>query len=66
MSEQPKVICSPCEGGFATNEEFIAHECPKADGHKPTEPEYVVKTTCPNFLKISESAIGRGEVRKTK
>ena len=67
MSEKPKVICGPCGQGFQTNDEFLDHKCEKADGFTPRDPEYVVKTTCRNFLKISESAKTRGsEKLKTK
>ena len=61
-----KVICKPCGEVFETNEDYLNHKCVKADGHTPREPEYLVKTTCPNFLKISESAIKRGEEKKEK
>lgn len=59
-----KVICGPCGKEFATKEEFLDHKCDKAEGFTPRDPEYLVKTTCPNFLKISESAIKRGEEKK--
>ena len=59
-----KVICKPCGKVFESNEDYLNHKCEKADGHTPREPEYLVKTTCPNFIKISESAIKRGEDKK--
>lgn len=61
-----KVICKPCGEVFETNEDYLNHKCVKADGHTPREPEYLVKTTCPNFAKISESALERGKVKKEK
>lgn len=62
----PKVICSPCGKEFKTEEEYLNHKCSKADGAKPTEPEYLIKTTTPNLVKIQESAIKRGEENKLK
>lgn len=59
-----KVICGPCGKGFKTNEEYLDHKCEKADGFTPRDPEYLVNTTCPNFAKISESAIERGKAKK--
>ena len=55
-----KVICGPCKAEFKTNEEYLKHECKAAGGAKPTEPEYLIKTTTPHFAKISEAAIKRG------
>lgn len=59
-----KTICMPCKKEFGSQEEYLAHECEKADGAKPTDPEYLIKTTTPNFQKISESATKRGEEKK--
>jgi len=61
-----KVICGPCKKEFKTNEEFLAHECEAAGGAKPTEQEYVIRTTCPNFAKISEASIKRGDAKGKK
>jgi hypothetical protein len=59
-----KITCSPCRQVFNTNEEYLSHKCPKADGFTPRDPEYVIKTTCPNFAKISQSALKRGLEKK--
>jgi len=59
-----EVICSPCGKKFKTNEEWLKHKCEAAGGAMPTEPEYVIRTTTPNFAKISEAAIKRGEAKK--
>lgn len=61
-----KVICKPCGKTFDTNEEYLDHKCEKADGFTPRDPEYVIKTTSPNFAKVSESAIKRGKDKAEK
>lgn len=58
--------CGPCDGAFASREEFLAHGCTKAEGAKPTSPDYLVKTTTPNFAKISEAAVKRGADKAKK
>lgn len=55
--------CGTCDGAFATEQEYLDHVC-QASGVKPTEAEHLVKTTTPNFAKVSEMAIKRGEEKK--
>lgn len=52
--------CSPCGREFATEAEYLAHECSAADGAKPTTAEYLKKTTTPNLDAISQAAQRRG------
>lgn len=59
-----KVICGPCGKSFKTNEEYLNHKCEAAGGAKPTEPEYLIRTTTPNFARVSEAALKRGETNK--
>ena len=62
MSNQPHK-CSPCGQVFNTEEEYLNHECPKAAGSKPGTPEYLTKTTTPNFSQISQAAQDRGSAK---
>ena len=61
MTKQLKIkeVCSKCEVGFATEQEYLDHVCPKT-GFKPTQPEHLGE----QFKKISEAALKRGEDRK--
>lgn len=61
-----KVICSPCKEEFKDNAGYLAHPCKSAGGAKPTQPEYLKRTTTPNFDIISAKAKERGEVKKAK
>ena len=56
--------CGPCGKEFKTFEEYLDHKCEKAEGFTPRDQEYVIKTTCPNFANISNSAKTRGEAKK--
>jgi len=58
--------CSPCGREFATEAEYLDHECSAAEGAKPSNPEFLKKTTQPNYDAISAAAVRRGEERKTK
>ena len=58
--------CGPCGKEFKTFGEYLDHKCEKADGYTPRDKEYVIKTTCPNFDKVSQSAVERGKVKKEK
>ena len=60
----PKFICSPCGQEFKDEASYLAHKCPSAVGAKPTEPEYLIRTTTPNLEKISEEALKRGATKK--
>jgi len=55
-----KYICGPCVKPFENEEAYLAHQCSAADGAKPTEAAYLIKTTHPNFAKVSEAALKRG------
>lgn len=59
-----KTICSPCGKEFKSDKEYLAHACPKADGANPTQPEYLIRTTTPNFEAISNKAVERGSAKK--
>ncbi len=61
-----KTTCSPCKQVFKDNAEYLKHKCTKADGAKPTEPDYLKKTTMPNYDKVSEAALKRGADKKQK
>jgi len=61
-----KITCGPCGKVFKTNAEYLKHKCEKAGGAKPTEPEYLIRTTTPHFAKISEAAVKRGAEKKAK
>ncbi len=61
-----KTICSPCGGQFKDHALYLDHECKKADGAKPTEPDYLKKTTMPNYTKVAEAALKRGADKKAK
>lgn len=56
----PKTICGPCGQEFDTNQAYLEHECSKADGAKPTTPEYLKRTTMPNYDQVAEAALKRG------
>jgi len=55
--------CGTCSGVYATEAEYLAHVC-EASGSKPTEVDHLVKTTTPNFAKVAEAALKRGEEKK--
>ncbi len=57
-------ICSPCGKEFATEAEYLNHECEKANGAKPGTPEFLKGTTQPAHDTIAEAALKRGEERK--
>ena len=57
-------ICGPCKEKFEKREDYLKHKCEAAGGAMPTEPEYLIRTTTPNFAKISASAIKRGKGKK--
>ena len=58
-------ICGPCGKQFETDREYLEHVCEKS-GFTPVQPEHLIKTTTPNFAKISEAAVKRGEETKAK
>jgi len=53
--------CCPCKKVFKTREEYLNHACAKAGGAKPGTPDYLKKTTTPNFDTISKAAQERGK-----
>lgn len=53
--------CAPCKKEFETEEEFLNHKCEKANNAKPTEADYLRRTTTPNYDKIAEKAKERGQ-----
>jgi len=61
-----KTICGPCKVKFKDHAEYLKHACAKAGGAKPTEPNYLIKTTQPNYAKVSEAALKRGADKKAK
>lgn len=61
-----KHLCGPCGKGFDSEEEYLGHACEKAEGAKPTTPEYLIKTTTKHFARISESSQKRGKLEKEK
>ena len=61
-----KVICGPCKAEFKTKEEYLKHKCKAAGGAKPTDPEYLIRTTTPHLKMIQEAALKRGASKKTK
>jgi hypothetical protein len=61
-----KVTCGPCGEVFPNWEAYLNHKCKAAGGHTPKEPEYLIKTTQPNFAKVSKTAMERGEKKKAK
>ena len=65
MPNNKTIICGPCAQKFGSDADFLNHACPAAEGAKPTTPDYVIKTTQPNFAKVSEAAVKRG-AEKTK
>lgn len=50
-------ICSICKKEFASEEEYLKHEC--STGFKPTEFEHQVAIN-PNYKAISDAALARG------
>lgn len=55
-------VCGQCEMGFATDTEYVAHTCIKT-GHTPADIEHAIAVD-PNYAKISEAALTRGNRRK--
>lgn len=55
-----KIICGPCQTIFLREEQYLKHECKAASGAKPTEPEYLKRTTTPNYDAIAKKAKERG------
>ncbi len=55
--------CGVCEKVFGSEQEYLDHVCEKS-GSKPTEIEHLVKTTTPNFEKVAEAALKRGEEKQ--
>lgn len=53
--------CGPCGKSFKTEKGYLEHACEKAEGATPKEIAYLVKTTTPNFEKIAEASLKRGE-----
>lgn len=58
--------CSPCGTAFEKESDYLAHECTKADGAKPTTPEFLKLTTMPHYERIAAAAQKRGEDKKTE
>lgn len=58
--------CGPCGKEFKTEKGYLEHACVAAEGATPKEVDYLVKTTTPNFAKIAESALKRGEEKAGK
>jgi len=61
-----KFICGPCKSVFKTEKEYLNHKCKAAGGAKPTEPEYLIRTTTPHLKRIQEAALKRGADKAKK
>lgn len=51
-------ICSTCNGGFDTEQQYLDHVCP-GSGFKPTRPEH----QGPEFASIQKAALERGKAK---
>ena len=51
--------CGKCGGEFATDQEYLDHECPET-GFKPTDPENLGE----EFKAVQEAALKRGAEKK--
>lgn len=56
--------CSPCSGTFETEEAYLNHECPRAEGAKPTSPDFLKRTTMPHYDSVAAAAQKRGDEKK--
>jgi hypothetical protein len=55
--------CGPCGATFQEETAYLAHQCSKAQGAMPTDPQYLIQTTTPDFAQISQSAQERGAAK---